>query len=313
MSDSYVAHIRHPSVASHHSQLGSPPQSQASSRLSPSNFQDLGPTSLHTQHNQNLLNAKMKFSTLTLIASIGMVSAWGPSLSFSRVAQRAQGTTLRMAIDYNDPVVAQEFNNVQPLTWEEMEAELMESGVRPSPTMNDMEVKLMLVEMRLRLSGHIGGDGDAKKKPDSFSSKFEEATWTKPAFKEFYELLKTRGDHNSMNVVAEYVNEPDVARNRYEQSYGALLEQVDRALKASTVTSTTLEFSGFPANMGEAACKMTLESIGAIADFECVEDDDFPVLKGRVTFEDIASAKKAVEQYNGMDMGMGTALELNSV
>lgn len=218
-----------------------------------------------------------------------------------------------MAIDYNDPVVAQEFNNVQPLTWEEMETELMESGVRPSPTMNDMEVKLMLVEMRLRLSGHIGGDGDTKKKPDSFSSKFEEATWTKPAFKEFYELLKTRGDHNSMNVVAEYVNEPDVARNRYEQSYGALLEQVDRALKASTVTSTTLEFSGFPANMGEAACKMTLESIGAIADFECVEDDDFPVLKGRVTFEDIASAKKAVEQYNGMDMGMGTALELNSV
>ena len=65
--------------------------------------------------------------------------------------------------------------------------------------------------------------------------------------------------------------------------------------------------------MGEAGCRMTLQSIGAIADFECVEDDDFPILKGRVTFEDIASAKKAVEQYNGMDMGMGTALELNSV
>ena len=48
-------------------------------------------------------------------------------------------------------------------------------------------------------------------------------------------------------------------------------------------------------------------------DFSCAPDDDFPVLKGKVTFEDIEDAKKAVAQYNGMDMGMGTALELTSV
>lgn len=59
---------------------------------------------------------------------------------------------------------------------------------------------------------------------------------------------------------------------------------------------------------------MTLESLGAIADFECKEDEDFPmILTGKVTFEDIESAKKAVEQYSGMDMGMGTTLELRSV
>jgi hypothetical protein len=46
---------------------------------------------------------------------------------------------------------------------------------------------------------------------------------------------------------------------------------------------------------------------------ECTQDDDFPVLKGKVTFQDIESAKKAVEQYNGMDMGMGTLLEMASV
>lgn len=37
------------------------------------------------------------------------------------------------------------------------------------------------------------------------------------------------------------------------------------------------------------------------------------VLRGKVTFEDIESARKAVEQYNGMDMGMGTELEMASV
>ena len=65
--------------------------------------------------------------------------------------------------------------------------------------------------------------------------------------------------------------------------------------------------------MGEAACKMTLEAVGAIVDFECFESEDFPILTGKVTFEDLDSAKKAVEQYNGMDMGMGTQLELISV
>ena len=65
--------------------------------------------------------------------------------------------------------------------------------------------------------------------------------------------------------------------------------------------------------MGEQACRMTLESLGAVVEFECEQDEDFPVLKGKVTFEEIDSAKKAVAQYNGMDMGMGTALELVSV
>jgi len=218
-----------------------------------------------------------------------------------------------MALDYNDPVVAEEFAKVQPLTYEEVTDELQESGIRPSPTMNDMEVKLMLVEMRLRLSGRMNGE-EKKQRPTKFSSKFEEALWTKPAFEEFYNILKARGDHNSMNVVAEYLNTPDIALQRYEKSYGALLKQVDRALTAPPpVKSTTLKFSGFPANMGEAACKMTLESIGAVTDFECTVDDDFPVLKGKVTFEDIESAKKAVQQYNGMDMGMGTSLELVSL
>ena len=176
-----------------------------------------------------------------------------------------------------------------------------------------MEAKLMLVEMRLRFSGKLGGQTE-KKKPDKFSSKFEEAMWTKPAFKAFYDILKANGDHNAQNVVAEYLNDKELATTRYGKTYKGLVREAETALNAPPpVNSPTLKFSGFPANMGEAACRMTLESIGAIAEFSCVADDDFPILRGEVTYEDIESAKKAVAQYNGMNMGMGTALEMLSI
>merc|ERR1712232_1306263 len=106
--------------------------------------------------------------------------------------------------------------------------------------------------------------------------------WTKPKFKELYNICKDQGDLNSLNA-------------------------------KKVVTSPTIKFSGFPANMGEMGCKMTLEALGEISNFECEEDDTFPVLKGTVTFAEIESAKAAVKQYNGMDMGLGSKLELESV
>lgn len=223
-------------------------------------------------------------------------------------------TRLRMAIDYNDPVVAEEFSKVQELSWEDIEEELNESGIRAPQAMNDMELKLMLVEMRLRLAGKLEGDGKPKERPKSFNSAFEEAMWTKPAFEEFYNTYEAKDDINSLNVVKEYLNDPDIAKQRYSTSYAELIAECESALNAPPpVNSPTLVFNGFPANMGESALKMTLEAVGPIAEIECTEDTDFPVLKGTVTFEDLDSAKKAVEQYNGMDMGMGTLLEMTSI
>jgi hypothetical protein len=171
----------------------------------------------------------------------------------------------------------------------------------------------MLVEMRLRFSGKLGGQSE-KKRPDKFSSKFEEAMWTKPAFKKFYDTLIANGDHNAQNVAAEYLNDKALARQRYGKTYKGLLREAEAALNAPPpVTSNKLKFSGFPANMGEDACRMTLESVGPITEFSCSSDDDFPILRGEVTFEDIESAKKAVAQYNGMNMGMGSSLEMVSV
>merc|ERR1719261_1123827 len=145
------------------------------------------------------------------------------------ISPRNNNKPLRMAIDYNDPVVAEEFAKVQPMEFEEVEAELKEKGIPVPPTMNDMELKLMLVEMRLSFAGKLGDEKKEKKKPDKFSSKFEEAMWTKPMFEEFYNEIKKDGDANAINA------------------------KIFR-------------------------------------------------FKGKVTFEEIDDAKKAVDQYNGMDM-----------
>lgn len=199
------------------------------------------------------------------------------------------------------------------MEFDDVEEELMAKGIPVPAAMNEMDVKLMLVEMRLRFSGKLGNQ-KPKKRPDKFSSKYEEALWTKPAFAEFVEGLKKKQDHNAQNVVAEYLNDKKLALQRYGTGYDSLIRQLEAALTApAPVKSTTIKFSGFPANMGEQACRMTLESLGSIVEFECAQDDDFPVLKGKVTFEDIEAAKKAVAQYDGMDMGMGTQLELISV
>lgn len=252
---------------------------------------------------------------LPLALAVSTTSAWS-TVQPTSFQTRVTTTALPMALDYNDPVVAEEFNAVQPLSYEEVEEELMMSGVRGSPDMNEMDLKLMLVELRMRLAGKMPGQstGEKKKKPAKFSSKFEEALWEKPKFAELYNELKSSGDHNSMNVAAEYLNNPDVAKSRYGKDYKRLLINVEEAINAKKeVTTPTVTFKGFPANMGEMGCKMTLEALGEIAEFECSESDDFPILEGKVTFEDIETAKKAIEQYNGMDMGMGTALELESV
>jgi len=258
----------------------------------------------------------MKLSAGIILSSLASAAAFTSpaSMAVSTLArQQSNSIALNMAIDYNDPVVAEEFGKVQTMSWEEIEEELNGSGIPAPPSMNDMELKLMLVEMRLRLAGKLEGD-TPKARPAKFRSAFEEAIWTKPVFTEFYKKYEELSDHNSMNVIKEYMNEPDIAKSRYAKSYKVLLEELEFSLNAPPpVNSPTLVFSGFPSNMGEAAVKMTLEALGAISEIECEEDSDFPVLKGTVTFEDIESAKAAVAQYNGMDMGMGTLLEMSSV
>jgi len=256
-------------------------------------------------------------STLSLLFAT-MSLAWVPSPSsiFTRTGLSSPSSTaIPMALDYNNPVVGEEFAAVQTLTYEEVEEELLESGVAGSPSMNEMDIKLMLVEVRLRKSGKMPGQEKKKQeRPASFSSKFEEAVWTKPIFAELVEKTKSNADQNALNVCAEYLNDREMALSRYGKGYAEFIREIEAALNAvAEVTSPSISFSGFPMNMGEAGVKMTLEALGSVEDFECNESEDFPILSGNVTFEDVESAKKAIDQYNGMDMGMGQLLEINSV
>jgi hypothetical protein len=40
-----------------------------------------------------------------------------------------------MAIDYNDPMVAEEFSKVQPMDYDDVAAELITKGIKVPPTM----------------------------------------------------------------------------------------------------------------------------------------------------------------------------------
>ena len=218
-----------------------------------------------------------------------------------------------MAIDYNDPEVGAEFAKVQEMPMDEVEEELMMTGIRPPATMNEMDIRLMLVELRIRMSGKAPDQKKKQKKTSGFASKFEEVLNTVPAFEELYDDLRMKDDHNSMNVAAEYINDKKQAEERYGKDYKSLIAKIEAAINKPAEVTTKIQFSGFPANMGADACRMTLEALGEIAEFEVEECEDFPVLKGTAEFEDKETARKAIEQYNGMDMGMGSKIEIISV
>ena len=65
--------------------------------------------------------------------------------------------------------------------------------------------------------------------------------------------------------------------------------------------------------MGENGVKMTLAVFGDVVDFTAEESDDGMSMGGRVTYEDVASAKAAIDKYDGVDMGLGTTLELQAL
>ena len=83
---------------------------------------------------------------LLLLGSLGLLL--GP-----RAPLRAPRAAIVAALDYKDPVVAEEFQACQALDTEAVEDELAASGIPVPPTMNDMEMRMMLIEVRMRKAG----------------------------------------------------------------------------------------------------------------------------------------------------------------
>lgn len=223
------------------------------------------------------------------------------------------------ALDYNDPLVAKEFSAIQALDTEAVEDELALSGIVPPATMNDMDMRMMLVEMRLRKSGKIGEKkAAAPKKAPAGASDFEKALYEKPAFKALFEGWQQARNTNAMNLATEYLVNPRRAKERYggTAKYDETIKAIDEAMNAKVeqvVTTGSLAWSGFPANMGEAGVKMTLEAIGPLKAFTWEAGDDGITSSGTAEYEEASMAKTAIDKYDGMDMGLGTALEFEAL
>jgi hypothetical protein len=73
-----------------------------------------------------------------LLSAATNVSAFVPAIPNTRTIQQhdvGYQCRLRMAIDYNDPVVAAEFANVQPMDFDDVETELRAKGIPVAATM----------------------------------------------------------------------------------------------------------------------------------------------------------------------------------
>jgi hypothetical protein len=82
----------------------------------------------------------------------------------------------------------------------------------------------------------------------------------------------------------------------YWKSYAPLIKEIDAALSArveQTVTTPKVTFAGFPANLGEAGVRMTLASVGGVANFEAAVSDDGLSLDGSAEFDDVDTVKIA--------------------
>ena len=152
--------------------------------------------------------------------------------------------------------IPQEFQACQALDTEAVEDELAASGIPVPPTMNDMEMRMMLVEMRLRKSGKVGPQkAKAKAKPGADASAFEVALYEKPAFSELYEEWKAARNTNAANLAIEHVNNARRAKERYGGTalYDETIAKIEAALNARVVKEVkggALSYAGFPATFG---------------------------------------------------------------
>ena len=255
----------------------------------------------------------MKLCVL-IAAAVLPVGAWVPSAAAPRALARRGAPLASAQLDYDDPVVAEEFKVVQRYDDGRLDFELEKLGIVAPPGMSEVDKQLMLMECRLRLNGHLD-DKPKSTGPKTYASPYEEALDTKPKFAALIGKFKADGLINSVNTIIEYVNDPVLGKTRYAEGYGDLIEQVDAALAAPAVESAKLKFFGFPSNMGEGVVRQTLEAFGELKSLSVEMPDDPAEMScgGTCEFGSVESAKKAVAQWNGADMGLGTVLTLEMV
>merc|ERR1719258_387119 len=130
-----------------------------------------------------------------------------------------------------------------------------------------------------------------EKKPTTFANNFERLLYEKPAFKALYERMQQKRMQNELNIIVDYVNDKKYAETLYSgnDKWKSCVAEIEEALNAKVkqvITSGKIYFAGFPANMGEAAVKMTFEAFGTLKDVTCETSEDGMTLEGRAEFEE---------------------------
>ena len=238
--------------------------------------------------------------TLLLLAVV-------PALALQplRVAPR-RAAALRVGnIDPTSPEMMAEFEKLKDVSMADISAELEMMGIPTTPDMDDMSVKLRLMEARI-----IMGAPDAAG-PPAGASAYEVLIYEKPEIKTYVDGLYNKGDINGANAFMEYVNDRPGAEMRYgkEDVYKAVFAVAEEMMAAPSFTSAKLSFAGFPM-MGEDALRGQMESVGAVVTFSIDEEDPVLGCKGKVEFEEEASAVTAVDKWDGADMGNEVTLTL---
>lgn len=75
----------------------------------------------------------LRFACLLSLVFLNTARAFVPHIV--RSSTRPLNHPFKMAIDYNDPVVAEEFSKVQPMDYDDVAAELITKGIKVPPTM----------------------------------------------------------------------------------------------------------------------------------------------------------------------------------
>jgi hypothetical protein len=238
--------------------------------------------------------------TLLLLAVV-------PALALQplRVAPR-RAAALRVGnIDPTSPEMMAEFEKLKDVSMADINAELEMMGIPTTPDMDDMSVKLRLMEARI-IMGAPAAAG-----PPAGASAYEFLIYEKPEIKTYVDGLYNKGDINGANAFMEYVNDRPGAEMRYgkEDVYKAVFAVAEEMMAAPSFTSAKLSFAGFPM-MGEDALRGQMESVGAVVTFSIDEEDPVLGCKGKVEFEEEASAVTAVDKWDGADMGNEVTLTL---
>jgi hypothetical protein len=272
----------------------------------------------------NMLRAAVALAPLLLSNAYYVQTIFASPRKAACSPARALRNLLVMQIDYTDPVVEEKYNEVKAMTRPQIEEALGQKGLPKNlfPE-DDTMLQLMFVEVDLRSQGIIDDKGkvianDGKKaKPKTYSGKFEETYYENRFFREWIDESEKerKGNNIVFNLAQDYLdNTPEIFEERYQDE--PMREYVvntvkELLVKKEEITTPKFKWSGFPYAMGEMGCKAAFSETGEVVSITFDMSANGVSGEGTVEWKELDSAKAFYDKYNGVDMGFGTAIELD--